>query len=68
MAAHMQETQGTAAAMTDTAAEAESGRLGSALVELEADGVSYGSITCTVTLHGDYEQIDQPGRRGPQDL
>ena len=58
MAAHMQETQGTAAAMTDTAAEAESSRLGSALVELEADGVSYGSITCTVTLHGDYEQID----------
>ena len=59
MAAHMQETQGTAAAMTDTAAEAESSRLGSALVELEADGVSYGSITCTVTLHGDYHQIDQ---------
>ena len=58
MAAHMQETEGTAAAMTDTAAEAESSRLGSALVELEADGVSYGSITCTVTLHGDYEQID----------
>ena len=39
MAAHMQETEGTAAAMTDTAAEAESSRLGSALVELEADGV-----------------------------
>ena len=58
MAAHMQETEGTAAAMTDTAAEAESSRLGSALVELEADGVSYGSITCTVTLHGDYDQID----------
>ena len=59
MAAHMQETQGTAAAMTDTAAEAESGRLGGALVELEADGVSYGSVTCTVTLHGDYRRIDQ---------
>ena len=58
MSAHMQDTQGTAAAMTDTAAEAESGRLGSALVELEADGVSYGSVTCTVTLHGDYEHID----------
>ncbi|MDE2755705.1 MAG: DUF87 domain-containing protein, partial [Acidobacteriota bacterium] len=58
MAAHMQDTQGTAAAMTDTAAEAASSRLGSALVELEADGVSYGSITCTVTLHGDHEQID----------
>jgi len=59
MSAHMQDTQGTAAAMTDTAAEAESSRLGSALVELEADGVSYGSITCTVTLHGDYERIDR---------
>ena len=57
MAAHMQETQGTAAALADTAAEAASNRLGSALVEMEADGVSYGSVTCTVTLHGDYDQI-----------
>ena len=42
MMAHVQETEGTAAAMVDSAAATESDRLGEALVELEADGVSYG--------------------------
>ena len=38
MMAHMRETEGTAAAMVDSAAATESDRLGAALVELEADG------------------------------
>ena len=38
MSAHVQETEGSAAAMVDTAAAAESDRLGDALVELETDG------------------------------
>ena len=36
MSAHVQETEGTASAMVDTAAAAESDRLGDALVELIA--------------------------------
>ena len=53
MMAHVQETEGTAAAMVDSAAATESDRLGEALVELEADGVSYGEATLTVALHGE---------------
>ncbi len=47
MMAHVQETEGTAAAMVDSAAATESDRLGEALVELEADGVSYGEASVT---------------------
>ena len=52
MSAAMQETEGTATAMVDTAAEAESERLGDALVELETDGIAYGDFALTVALHG----------------
>ena len=58
MMAHMQETEGTAAAMVDSAAATESDRLGAALVELEADGVSYGDASVTVALHGDLGRIE----------
>ena len=44
MAAHVQETEGSAAAMVDQAAAAESDRLGDALVELETDGIAYGDF------------------------
>ena len=57
MMAHAQDAQGTAAAMVDSAAAAESDRLGGALVELEADGVAYGEASLTVALHGDLEGI-----------
>ncbi len=59
MMAHAQETQGTAAAMVDSAAAAESDRLGGALVELEADGVAYGEASLTVALHGDLAEIER---------
>ena len=51
MAAHVQETEGTASAMVDTAA-AESDRLGDALVELETEGIAYGDLALTVAVHG----------------
>ncbi len=59
MMAHAQDAQGTAAAMVDSAAAAESDRLGSALVELEADGVAYGVASLTVALHGELEEIER---------
>ncbi len=59
MMAHAQDAQGTAAAMVDSAAAAESDRLGGALVELEADGVAYGEVSLTVALHGGLEDIER---------
>ena len=59
MMAHMRETEGTASAMVDSAAAAESDRLGAALVELEADGVAYGEASLTVALHGDLDEIER---------
>ena len=53
MAAHMQDTQGTGAAMVDSAADAESSRIAHALVELETEGVAYGDLSLTIALHGD---------------
>ena len=52
MSAAVQETEGTATAMVDTAAAMESDRLGDALVELETDGIAYGDLALTVALHG----------------
>ena len=66
MMAHAQDAQGTAAAMVDSAAAAESDRLGGALVELEADGVAYGEASLTVALHGELggiERLDGDVRR-----
>ena len=37
--------------MVDTAAAAESDRLGDALVELETDGVAYGDLALTIAMH-----------------
>ena len=59
MMAHAQDAQGTAAAMVDSAAAAESDRLGAALVELEADGVAYGEASLTVALHGGLDEIER---------
>ena len=59
MMAHMQETEGTSAAMVDSAAEAESSRLGNSLIELEADGIAYGDLALTISLHGELEQTER---------
>ena len=59
MMAHMQETEGTSAAMVDSAADAASSRLGNALVELEADGIAYGDLALTIAVHGELEQSER---------
>ena len=59
MMAHMQETEGTSSAMVDSAADAESSRLGNALVELETEGIAYGDLALTISLHGDLEQTER---------
>ena len=58
MAAHVQETEGTSVAMEDTAAAAESDRLGDALVELETEGIAYGNFALTVAIHGELSQTE----------
>ena len=59
MMAHVQETEGTATAMVDSAAEVESDRLGNALIELETQGIAYGDLALTIALHGELEQIER---------
>ena len=44
--------------MVDTAAAAESDRLGDALVELETEGVAYGDLALTIAIHGPLEHTD----------
>ena len=58
MSAHVQETEGSAAAMVDTAAAAESDRLGDALVELETEGFAYGDLALTIAIHGPLEHSE----------
>ncbi len=58
MAAHVQETEGTSVAMEDTAAAAESDRLGDALVELETEGIAYGDFALTVAIHGSLSETE----------
>ena len=59
MMAHVQETEGTASAMVDSAADVESARLGDALVELETQGIAYGDLALTIALHGDLAHIER---------
>ena len=64
--AHLQQKESTDAAITDNAADMEADRLGDALVELQSDGVSYGDIALTISLHGnlaDTERLDAELRR-----
>ena len=66
MMAHVQETEGSAVAMEDSVASAESDRLSKALVELETDGIAYGDISLSIALHGalaDIERLDGDLRR-----
>ena len=51
--AHLQQKESTDAALSDDAADTEAERLGDALVELQSDGVAYGDIALTISLHGD---------------
>ena len=59
MMAHVQETEGSASAMEDSVASAESDRLSKALVELETDGIAYGDVSLSIALHGDLAAIER---------
>ena len=59
MMAHVQETEGSATAMEDSVASAESDRLSRALVELETDGIAYGDISLSIALHGELGAIER---------
>ncbi len=61
MVAHMQEKEGTAAALEDAAASIEAKRAGEALVELETEGVAYGDVAVSVAARGAGEQLEQWG-------
>ena len=64
--AHLQQKESTDAALSDDAADTEAERLGDALVELQSDGVAYGDIALTLSLHGDLadtERLDGEIRR-----
>ena len=61
MAAHLQEKEGTSAAMEDAAASIEAERAGAALVELETDGVAYGEVALSVVMRGTPDRLDQWG-------
>ena len=61
MAAHLQEKEGTTAALEDAAASIEAERAGQALVELETDGVAYGEVALSVVIQGTPDRLDQWG-------
>ena len=51
MMAHARGTEGTEAALVDSAAAAESAALGDALVELQTDGVPWGKLAASLSIH-----------------
>ena len=51
MMAHARGTEGTDAALVDSAAAAESAALGDALVELQTDGVPWGKLAASLSIH-----------------
>ena len=61
LVAHMQEKEGTTAAIEDASATIEADRMGKALVELETDGVAYGDVALSVAIRGKPERLEQWG-------
>ena len=61
MAAHLQEKEGTSAAMEDAAATIEADRAGAALVELEAEGIAYGEVGLSIVIPGVPDTLDHWG-------
>ena len=62
MIAHAQGTEATDAALLDSAAAAESAKLGEALVELQSDGIPWGELAASLSVHAattrQLEEID----------
>ena len=63
MVAHAQGTEATDAALLDSAAAAESAKLGEALVELQSDGIPWGELAASLAVHAktprQLDEIDQ---------
>ena len=51
MMAHAKGTEGTEAALVDSAAAAESAVLGEALVELQSEGIPWGELAASLSVH-----------------
>ena len=62
MFAHVQEKEGTDAALLDSAADAESSALGAALVELQSQGIPWGELAASLSVHAptlrELEELD----------
>ncbi len=60
MMAHARGTEGTDAALVDSAAAAESAALGGALVELQTDGVPWGKLAASLSIHApNLQQLEE---------
>ena len=62
MMAHAQDKQGTDAALLDSAAAAETAALGDALVELQSEGIPWGELAASLSVHAptlrELEELD----------
>ena len=62
MTAHARGTEGTDAALLDSAAEAETAALGGALVELQSEGIPWGELAASLSVHAptlrEIEELD----------
>ena len=60
MMAHASGTEGTDSALVDSAAAAESAALGDALVELQTEGVPWGRLAASLSVHApEVEQLEE---------
>ena len=60
MMAHARGTEGTDSALIDSAAAAESAALGDALVELQTDGIPWGKLAASLSIHApDLQQLEE---------
>ncbi|MDE0296130.1 MAG: hypothetical protein OXI93_18225 [Bryobacterales bacterium] len=60
MMAHARGTEGTEAALVDSAAAAESAALGDALVELQSEGIPWGKLAASLSIHApDLQQLEE---------
>ena len=60
MMAHARGTEGTDVALVDSAAAAESAALGDALVELQTEGIPWGRLAASLSVHApEVEQLEE---------
>ncbi len=60
MMAHARGTEGTDVALLDSAAAAESTALGDALVELQSEGIPWGKLAASLSIHApDLQQLEE---------